>query len=38
MIPHLLETAVRGIKKTEKIQIDSVTVNPTLSDARFTKS
>jgi|SRR5450432_499455 outer membrane lipoprotein-sorting protein len=38
MIPHLLETAVRGVKKTEKIQIDSVTVNPTLSDTRFTKS
>jgi outer membrane lipoprotein-sorting protein len=38
MIPHLLETAVRGVKKTEKIQIESVTVNPTLSDARFTKS
>ena len=38
MIPHLLETAVRGVKKTEKIQIDSVTINPALSDARFTKS
>jgi hypothetical protein len=38
MIPHVLETAVKGVKKTEKIVIDSVSVNPKLDEARFTKS
>jgi hypothetical protein len=38
MIPHILETAVKGVNKTEKIVIDSVSVNPQLDDARFTKS
>ena len=38
MIPHVLETAVQGVPKTEKITIDSVAVNPPLADARFTKS
>jgi outer membrane lipoprotein-sorting protein len=37
MIPHVLETAVQGVTKTEKIMIDSVTVNPPLDDSRFTK-
>jgi len=38
MIPRLQETAVEGVKKTEKIVIDGVTVNPKLDDARFTAS
>jgi outer membrane lipoprotein-sorting protein len=37
MIPHLLETAVQGVPRTEKITIDSITVNPKLDDSRFTK-
>jgi outer membrane lipoprotein-sorting protein len=37
MIPHLLETAVQGVPKTEKIAIESVTVNPKLDDSRFAK-
>lgn len=35
MIPRVQETAVEGVAKTEKIQIDGVTVNPALDDARF---
>ena len=38
MIPHLQETVVTGVKKTEKITIDSVAVNPQLDDAHFTKA
>jgi hypothetical protein len=38
MIPHLQETVVTGVKKTEKISIESVAVNPPLDDARFTKA
>ncbi len=38
MIPHLQETVVNGVKKTEKITIDSVAVNPPLDDTRFTKA
>ena len=37
MIPHLLETAVQGVAKTEAIVIDSVVVNSSLDDARFSK-
>jgi hypothetical protein len=37
MIPHVLETAVQGVPKTERITIDSVAINPPLDDARFTK-
>ena len=29
-MPYLLETAADGVKQTEKIQIDSITVNPKL--------
>ena len=36
-IPHVLETVVQGVKRTEKIQIEKVVVNPPLEDARFTK-
>ena len=38
LMPHVLETAVKGVRKTEKIVIDSVLVNPKLDDAHFTKS
>jgi outer membrane lipoprotein-sorting protein len=37
MVPHLLETVVDGIRETEKIQIENVTVNPKLDDALFAK-
>jgi hypothetical protein len=37
MIPHVIETAVAGVPKTEKINIESVQVNPALDDGRFTK-
>jgi hypothetical protein len=36
-IPHLIETAVQGVQRTEKIQLDKVTVNPKLDAARFAK-
>jgi len=38
MIPHVLETVVQGVKKSEKIVIESVKINPPLDDSRFTKS
>ncbi len=38
VIPHLLETVVQGVSRSEKIAIESVTLNPKLDDARFTKS
>ncbi len=37
MIPHVQETVVDGVKNTEKVTIESVTVNPVLDDSRFTK-
>lgn len=37
LIPFLLETRVEGVPRTEKIQIDKVTVNPRIDDSRFTK-
>ena len=37
MIAHVLETAVQGVKTTEKINIESVVVNPPLADTQFTK-
>jgi len=37
MVPHTLETAVQGVPQTEKITIESVAVNKSLDDARFTK-
>ena len=37
LIPHVLETTVQGVNKSEKIVIDSVKVNPPIDDARFTK-
>jgi len=38
MVPHLQETVVQGIPKSEKVTIESVTVNPPLDDARFTNA
>jgi hypothetical protein len=37
MVPYVLETAVEGAKRTEKIRIESVVVNPKLEDSHFTK-
>ena len=37
MIPHVQETVVDGVKNSEKVTIESVTVNPVLDDSRFTK-
>jgi hypothetical protein len=36
-IPHLIETVVEGVKRTEKIQIERVVVNPRLDQAHFTR-
>lgn len=37
MVPHVLETAVQGIKPTHKMTIESVVVNSKLEDALFAK-
>ena len=37
MVPYVLETAVEGAKRTEKIRIESVVVNPKLEDSHFTR-
>ena len=37
MIPHLIETSVVGVQRTEKIRIESVVVNPRLDASRFAK-
>jgi hypothetical protein len=37
MLPHLLETVVEGGARSEKINIESVSVNPPLDDSRFAK-
>lgn len=38
MVPHLQETVVQEVPKTEKITIESVSVNPPLDDSLFTKA
>ena len=38
MVPHLQETVVQGVPKTEKVTIESITLNPPLDDARFTNA
>jgi hypothetical protein len=38
VIPHVIETRVSGLRKSEKITIESAVVNPNLDAARFTKS
>lgn len=37
MIPHVIETEVQGVTKTEKITVDSVQLNPKMDDLQFTK-
>ena len=37
MMPYLVETKVREVKQTEKIEIESVAVNPRVEDSRFAK-
>ena len=37
VLPYLYETKVEGVKQTEKIQIESVLVNPKLDDTLFAK-
>jgi hypothetical protein len=37
IMPFVLETAVDGVKQTEKIQIESILVGPRLDDSRFAK-
>jgi len=37
MMPYLLETAVEGVRDTEKITIESIISNPKLDQARFSK-
>jgi hypothetical protein len=37
LIPHLLETAVEGVRGAERIVVEKVAVNPDLPDARFTQ-
>lgn len=37
MLPYVLETAVDGVKQIERIQIESIAVNPQVSDSRFAK-
>ena len=37
LMPHVLETAVQGVKATYKIQISQVAINEAISDALFQK-
>jgi hypothetical protein len=37
MIPYVNETVVEGVKKTEKIVVEKVVVNPNLEASRFSK-
>jgi hypothetical protein len=37
MIPYVNETAVDGVKQTEKILVEKVIVNPKLEDSHFSK-
>jgi hypothetical protein len=36
-LPHVIETAVQGVERTEKIVIEKATVNPPMQDSRFAK-
>jgi len=36
MVPYVLETTVRGVRKSHKMTIESVLVNPKLDDSLFT--
>lgn len=35
LVPHVLETATEGIKETQTLTVNSVTLNPTIDDSRF---
>jgi outer membrane lipoprotein-sorting protein len=37
MMPYLLETAVEGVRDTEKIMIENIISNPKLDESRFAK-
>jgi len=37
MMPYVVETKVQEVKQTEKIEIESVAVNPRVEDSRFAK-
>jgi hypothetical protein len=37
LIPHLIETVVQGVPRTEKIMIDKVVVNAPFDEARYAK-
>jgi outer membrane lipoprotein-sorting protein len=37
MMPYVLETKVDGVRQTEKIEIEKISVNPRLEDSRFAK-
>jgi outer membrane lipoprotein-sorting protein len=37
MVAYVMETKVQGVKQTEKIKVEKVTVNPHLEDSRFAK-
>ena len=36
-MPYVMETKVQGVKQTEKIEIEKVSVNPLVEDSRFAK-
>lgn len=36
-IPYVIETVVQGVRRTEKIQIEKVVVNPRLAESRFAR-
>jgi hypothetical protein len=36
-IPHLIETVVEGVPRTEKILVEKVVVNPRLAESRFAR-
>jgi outer membrane lipoprotein-sorting protein len=37
MMPYVVETKAQELKQTEKIEIESVAVNPRVEDSRFAK-
>jgi outer membrane lipoprotein-sorting protein len=37
VVPYLTETKVEGVKQTEKIEVETVAVNPRVEDSRFAK-
>jgi hypothetical protein len=37
MIPYVMETKVQEVRQTEKIENESVAVNPRVEDSRYAK-